>query len=122
MAIMCEQIGAFIFLAIKQTFKLNGGSGLFSFKPFYNPSTFNLGAILTATSFAALTYIGFDGVTTLAEDVKNPRRNLLLAPLLVCLFTGIFSGLQIYLAQLAWPDYGLFLRIRKQSFMMFLLV
>lgn len=63
---------------------------------------------MTATSFAALTYIGFDGVTTLAEDVKNPKRNMLLAPVLVCLFTGLFSGLQIYLAQLVWPDYNTF--------------
>jgi len=46
---------------------------------------------MTATSFAALTYIGFDGVTTLAEDVKNPERNMLLAPVLVCLFT-VFSA------------------------------
>jgi amino acid transporter len=33
---------------------------------------------------------------------------MLLAPVLVCLFTGIFSGLQIYLAQLVWPDYNSF--------------
>ena len=59
----------------------------------------DLGAVMTATSFAALTYIGFDGVTTLAEDVKNPKKNMLLAPILVCLFTGLFSILQIYLAQ-----------------------
>ena len=63
---------------------------------------------MTATSFAALTYIGFDGVTTLAEEVKNPKRNMLLAPVLVCLFTGLFSGLQIYLAQQVWPDYNSF--------------
>jgi amino acid transporter len=63
---------------------------------------------MTATSFAALTYIGFDGVTTLSEEVKNPGRNMLLAPVLVCLFTGIFSGLQIYLAQQVWPDYNSF--------------
>jgi len=31
-----------------------------------------------ATSYAALTYVGFDGITTLTEDVKNPKRNILL--------------------------------------------
>ncbi len=116
LAIMCIVIGAFIFLAIKYIFKLDGWSGLFSYKPFYNPTTFNLGAIMTATSFAALTYIGFDGVTTLAEEVKNPRRNMLLAPVLVCLFTGIFSSLQIYLAQLVWPDYNSFLNLETAFF------
>jgi amino acid transporter len=108
LAIMVVVIGMFIVLAIKYIFQGQGWGGLFSYKPFYNPDTFNFGAVMTATSFAALTYIGFDGVTTLAEDVKNPRRNMLLAPVLVCLFTGVFSGLQIYLAQQVWPDYNTF--------------
>jgi putrescine importer len=109
LAIMCVVIGIFIVLAIQYIFRAQGWNGLLSYKPFYNPATFNIGAIMTATSFAALTYIGFDGVTTLAEDVKNPKRNMMLAPVLVCLFTGLFSGLQIYLAQQVWPDYNTFL-------------
>jgi amino acid transporter len=108
LAIMVVVIGIFIVLAIKYIFNMQGWSGLFSTKPFYNPETFDFRAVMTATSFAALTYIGFDGVTTLAEDVKNPKRNMLLAPVLVCLFTGIFSGIQIYLAQQVWPDYNSF--------------
>jgi len=106
--IMCVVISVFIVLAIRYIFHAQGWNGLLSYKPFYNPETFNFAAIMTATSFAALTYIGFDGVTTLAEEVKNPRRNMLLAPVLVCLFTGLFSGLQIYLAQQVWPDYNSF--------------
>ena len=50
-------------------------------------------------------FIGFDGVSILAEEVKNPRRNVLLAAVLVCIFTGLFSGLQVYLAQIVSPDY-----------------
>jgi len=108
LSVMVVVIGIFIVLAIQFIFKAQGIGGLFSFKPFYNPETFHLGAIMTATSFAALTYIGFDGVTTLAEDVKNPRRNMMLAPVLVCLITGLFSMLQIYLAQQVWPDFASF--------------
>jgi putrescine importer len=108
LAFMCVVISVFIVLAIRYIFHAQGWRGLLSYKPFYNPDTFNFSAIMTATSFAALTYIGFDGVTTLAEEVKNPKRNMLLAPVLVCLFTGLFSGLQIYLAQQVWPDYNSF--------------
>lgn len=108
LTVMVVVIGTFIVLAINFILKDNGIGGLFSYKPFFNPEKFQIGAIMTATSFAALTYIGFDGVTTLAEDVKNPRRNMLLAPVLVCLFTGLFSILQIYLAQQVWPDYSTF--------------
>ena len=106
--VMCLIIGIFIVLAIRFIFNTQGWSGLLSYKPFYNPETFNLSAIMTATSFAALTYIGFDGVTTLSEEVRDPERNMLLAPALVCLFTGFISCLQIYLAQQVWPDYNSF--------------
>ena len=106
--IMCIVIGIFIVQAISYILDHEGLTGLFSVKPIYNPETFDIGNVMVATSFAVLTYIGFDGVTTLAEDVKNPKRNMLLAPVIVCLFTGLFSGLQIYLAQQVWPDYNTF--------------
>lgn len=105
---MCAVIGIFIVLALRYILVHQGVAGLFSFKPFYNPKTFRLRTLATATSFAALTYIGFDGVTTLAEDVENPRRNILLALVLTVLFTGMFSGLLAYLAQLVWPDFHTF--------------
>lgn len=114
--IMTVIISIFIVLAIRYIFKTGGWKELLSYKPFYNPSSFSLGAVLTATSFAALTYIGFDGVTTLAEEVRDPKRNLLLAPALVCLFTGLFSGLQIYLAQQVWPDYNSFPNVETAFF------
>jgi amino acid transporter len=102
---------SFIGLAIRYLLIHQGGTGLFSIEPFYSPVTFNFHSVATATSFAALTYLGFDSVTTLAEDVKNPRRNVLLATVLVCVFTGLFGGLLVYLAQLAWPDYQTFTNI-----------
>lgn len=71
--------------------------------PFCNPKTFRVGSLATATSFGALTYLGFDSVTTLAEDVHNPRQNVLRATVLVCAFTGVFGGLLVYLAQIVWP-------------------
>lgn len=108
MAFMCAVIGAFMLLAIRYLFHTAGWHGLFSIEPFYNPRTFDPRAMWTATSFAALTYIGFDGVTTLAEDVVNPKRNVMLATVLVCLFTGVAGGLQVYLGQRVWPDYTTF--------------
>jgi len=71
---------------------------------------------MTATSFAALTYIGFDGVTTLAEEVRNPKKNMLLAPAMVCLFTGLFCGFEIYIAQQVWPDYNSFPNVETAFF------
>jgi putrescine importer len=104
-SIMMVVILAFIWLAILYVAGSAGWSGLISTRPFYNPGSFHLPTILTATSVAALTYGGFDGVTTLAEEVHNPRRNVMLAAVIVCVFTGFFGGLQVYLAQLVWPEY-----------------
>jgi len=101
-------IVAFILLAVRYLFHFQGWGGLFSSQPFYNPKTFDARTIWTATSFAALTYIGFDGVTTLAEDVENPKRNVMVATVAVCLFTGIVGGLEVYLAQRIWPDWTTF--------------
>src|ERR1700690_707790 len=108
LTIMCAVIGVFMVLAVRYLFHIQGWSGVSSIKPFYDPKTFNPRMIWTATSFAALTYIGFDGVTTLAEDVKNPKRNVMLATGLVCLFTGIVGGLEVYLGQRVWPDFKSF--------------
>jgi putrescine importer len=102
---MCSITAAFIVLAIRFLFFHQGWSGLLSTHPFYNSQTFSAHTVWMSTSYAALTYIGFDGLTTLAEDVKNPKRNVLLAVVLVCLFTGLFGGFLAYLGQLVWPDW-----------------
>jgi putrescine importer len=108
MVVMTAVIAAFLFLAIRMLTATAGWHGIVSTTPFYDPATFHWGTILTATSVAALTYGGFDGVTTLAEEVRNPRRNVMLAAVVVCLFTGLFGGLQVYLAQLVWPNFRTF--------------
>ena len=60
-------------------------------------------ALLHGTSIAVLTYIGFDGISTMSEEVENPRRNILLATVLTCLAIGMLSAVEVYVAQLAWP-------------------
>jgi len=108
LAIMSVVVVFFVVLAIKFLYGGQGWAGLFSLQPLYDPHTFNSHKILTATSFAALTYIGFDGVTTLAEDVENPKRNVLLAVVLTCIFAGACSGFEAYLGARVWPDWRSF--------------
>jgi putrescine importer len=108
LAIMSVVVVFFVWLAIRFLYHTQGWAGLLSTEPFYNPKTFNSHKILTATSFAALTYIGFDGVTTLAEDVENPKRNVLLAVVLTCIFAGVCSGFEAYLGARVWPDWHTF--------------
>ena len=108
--VMLIIIVSFIVLAIRYILNDSGMSGLISTEPLFNPETFNIGALAAGTSLVALTYVGFDGITTLAEDVKNPKKNIMAAIITVCLFTGLFSALQMYLAQQTaqtmWLDGG----------------
>jgi amino acid transporter len=78
------------------------GTGFFT-RPFYDPHTFQLKSVLGGTSLAVLTYIGFDGISTLSEEAKNPKRDILLATVLVCLVTGLLASCEVYAAQLIWP-------------------
>jgi putrescine importer len=73
-------------------------------RPFYDPKTFSFGSVSAGASLAVLTYIGFDGISTLSEEVHNPRRNILLATVLVCVITGILASIQVYFAQMVWPE------------------
>ena len=75
----------------------------FFWRPFYDPSTFHLKSVLGGTSLAVLTYIGFDGISTLSEEAKNPKRDILLATVLVCVIIGLLAACQVYAAQLIWP-------------------
>ncbi len=77
-------------------------AGLFT-RPFYDPATFTWGRLGGGTALAVLTYIGFDGISTLSEEAENPRRNIPLAMILICLVVGVLSTVEVYAAQLIWP-------------------
>ena len=108
-AVIAGGLGFVIVLFLFYAFRYLSGvplDGAALARPFYDPATFSWDKVSTGTSLAVLTYIGFDGISTLSEEVKNPRRNILLATVLVCLFTGLAGSLQVYLAQLIWPDWS----------------
>jgi putrescine importer len=92
-----------IFLAAvtRTVWGVHHGPGFFT-HPFYQPGAFQPSAVFAGTSVAVLSYIGFDAVSTLSEEVCNPRRNIMLATVLLCLLAGFISGLEVYAAQLIW--------------------
>jgi putrescine importer len=98
-------IVVFVFLAyafhyIATVMRPIGGAWL---RPFYDPLTFSPHSLLHGTSIAVLTYIGFDGISTMSEEVENPRSNIMLGTVFTCLAIGILSAVEAYAAQLAWP-------------------
>jgi len=69
-------------------------------RPFYDPATSSWAGVFTGTSIACLTDIGFDGISTLSEEAKNPARDILRATVLTCLITGVLAAHLVYTAQL----------------------
>jgi putrescine importer len=103
MAAMSVVIVVFLIAAIHYIHLLPHGQAGFFTRPFFDPHTYSTGALLGGTSLAVLTYIGFDGISTLSEEVINPRRNILLATVMVCVLTGLLASVEVYAAQLIWP-------------------
>jgi putrescine importer len=91
----------FFAAVVRTVWHMHHDPGFFT-HPFYEPGAFHPKAIFAGTSVAVLSYIGFDAVSTLSEEVENPRRNIMLATVLLCVIAGVLSGIEVYAAQLIW--------------------
>ncbi len=93
----------FVALAIRWALMTLGMTGLFQQDLVLNPKTFELGPLMTAAAIGTLSYLGFDAVSTLAEDTRNPRRDIGFATITVCILQAGFCFLITYLAAVVWP-------------------
>ncbi|MDQ6755245.1 MAG: APC family permease [Actinomycetota bacterium] len=92
----------FLVLSINSIVGTHGAGGLVSASPFANPTT-NLSMISGGAAIAAYSFLGFDAVTTLAEEAKNPRRTIPRAIMLVALIGGGVFVVISYVTQLVHP-------------------
>ena len=60
----------FLVAVFRSVWHIHHDPGFFT-HPFYQPDTFQLSTIFSGTSVAVLTYIGFDAVSTLSEEVRT---------------------------------------------------
>src|ERR1700728_1425363 len=104
---MAAALGVVIVLvlgaAVRWLLHLSHPGAQFFLQPFYDPSTFNSAGLLRGTSIAVLTYIGFDGISTLTDEAKDPARSVPRAIVLTCFITGVLASIEVYVAQLVWP-------------------
>ena len=104
LAAMCAVIVAFVVTATRYLFRTQGSAGLLSLAPFYDPATFDFRSVCTATSFAAAAYIGFDGITTLAEDGAGTETHRAVGDRAGLPGYRSDRRIQVYLAQRVAPD------------------
>ncbi|HEY8753218.1 MAG TPA: APC family permease [Arthrobacter sp.] len=102
MAFQVLVIIIFVALSISSIVGHHGAGGLFSLSAFMNPAT-NPAMISAGAAIAAYSFLGFDAVTTLAEETKDPQRTLPRAIILVALIGGAVFVLISYITQLVHP-------------------
>jgi amino acid transporter len=105
MAIMTVCAITFVFLAARYILLAHGVDGLFVKTALFRPDTFALKPLMLGAGVAAISYIGFDAISTLAEDTLKPERDIAFATVLVCIIQTVICFLTVYLAAIVWPDY-----------------
>ena len=75
--------------------------------PLYDSGT-KLGDVFAGAAILALSFLGFDAVSTLSEETEDPRRRIPLAIMLCALVGGSVYVFQSYLGHLAFPDFRSF--------------
>ena len=90
---------------------VTGGVGegtLISSRPFFNSETTSLSVLVAGGAIACFSFLGFDSITTMAEEAINPKKDIGRAAIIACIAGGLIFILQAYFAQLVWPDYNSF--------------
>ncbi|SNR68596.1 APC family permease [Blastococcus mobilis] len=99
-----ELIVLAIFLVIG-VIALAGGEGRgFDFSPIYNSDTFSLELVFGAVSIAVLSFLGFDGISTLAEENRDAARSLGKSMIAALVLAGTLFIVQTWVAALLVPD------------------
>lgn len=81
------------------------GTVHFNMISFYNPEHFDMSGILQATGIVILSYLGFDAISTLAEETINPEKSVGKAIIYSILVIGIIFIVITFFAGLAYPNY-----------------
>ncbi len=74
------------------------GAGALTLRPIYNPAQFSLGTVVGATSIAVLSFLGFDGISTLAEESRGGLNSVGRATVLSLLLVGVLFIAQTWIA------------------------
>jgi amino acid transporter len=102
--LIAELIVLALFCVIGVAALIGGDGHGFSFDPLYNPDTFSIGLIFSAVSIAVLSFLGFDGIATLAEENREGARRIGRAMIFGLAVAGVLFILQTWIAALLVSD------------------
>ncbi len=74
------------------------GAGKLTWQPLYDPQVFSFNVIAGATSIAVLSFLGFDGISTLSEECRGGREQVGRATIWSLVLVGVLFVLQTWIA------------------------
>ncbi len=93
-----------IFLVIGIVALMQGKGRGFDFSPLYDSGAFSWSLVFGAVSIAVLSFLGFDGISTLAEENKESAEAIGRAMVAALLLAGVLFIVQTWVASLLVPD------------------
>jgi amino acid transporter len=90
-------LGLFVVLGLAALYGGAGAGGL-TLKPIYDPGVFSWSTVAGATSIAVLSFLGFDGISTLAEENRGNQNAVGRATVLSLILVGALFMLQTWIA------------------------
>src|SRR6476620_11104936 len=99
-----ELIVLAIFLVIGVVALSSGKGRGWDFTPIYNSDTFSLQLVFGAVSIAVLSFLGFDGISTLAEENRDSARSIGKAMIAALALAGVLFIVQTWIAALLVPN------------------
>jgi amino acid transporter len=102
--LVAELVILVIFLVVGVVALANGKGAGFSWSPLYNADTFSWSVVFGAVSIAVLSFLGFDGISMLAEESREDARQIGRAMVAALVLAGTLFVVQTWVAALLVPD------------------
>ena len=102
-----EVVAVIAFIALGCQFVMGGGgAGGFVLDPIYQEGQVDAHFIASGISIAALSFLGFDGMSTLAEETREPEKNIGKGMIIALSIIIVVFVAQTYIAAIVQPDWA----------------
>jgi amino acid transporter len=105
--IAIQVIFVVVFVGFGLRYVAGHGTTVSPLAPFFS-QTAGIGTLMAGAAILALAFLGFDAVSTLSEEAKDPTRSIPKAIILTTIVGGLLFIVTAYVATLVFPDFANF--------------